>query len=161
MNSTAFIWNYFHQLHLDTQSDEIKDSTFIHTQCDPQVLGLLFFLITVLELPISQPTKFYQPTSVHTPRFVYLRQSTRYNWSCGVSFFNTSWMAEMNRELPLNFVWKTVYLWQKHWYWCKRPVGLRLWTDQTFFCWYSRFWDRRELVEGDERGGRPKSTRTW
>ena len=26
--------------------------------------------------------------------------------------------------------------------------------------WYSRFRDRRELVEDDERGGRPKSTRT-
>jgi len=26
--------------------------------------------------------------------------------------------------------------------------------------WYSRFRDRRELEEDDERGGRPKSTRT-
>ena len=26
--------------------------------------------------------------------------------------------------------------------------------------WYSRFRDRRKLVEDDERGGRPKSTRT-
>ena len=28
------------------------------------------------------------------------------------------------------------------------------------FRWYSLFRDRRELVEDDERGGRPKSTRT-
>jgi hypothetical protein len=28
------------------------------------------------------------------------------------------------------------------------------------FRWYSRFRDRRELVEDDERGGRPKSNRT-
>ena len=28
------------------------------------------------------------------------------------------------------------------------------------FRWYSRFRDRRELVEDDKRGGRPKSTRT-
>jgi len=28
------------------------------------------------------------------------------------------------------------------------------------FSWYSRFRDGRELVEDDERGGRPKSTRT-
>jgi hypothetical protein len=28
------------------------------------------------------------------------------------------------------------------------------------FRWYSRFRDERELVENDERGGRPKSTRT-
>jgi hypothetical protein len=27
------------------------------------------------------------------------------------------------------------------------------------FRWYSRFREGRELVEGDERGGRPKSTR--
>ena len=28
------------------------------------------------------------------------------------------------------------------------------------FRWFSRFRDGRELVEDDERGGRPKSTRT-
>jgi hypothetical protein len=28
------------------------------------------------------------------------------------------------------------------------------------FRWYSRFRDRRELVEDDKRSGRPKSTRT-
>jgi len=28
------------------------------------------------------------------------------------------------------------------------------------FRWYSRFGDVRELIENDERGGRPKSTRT-
>jgi hypothetical protein len=28
------------------------------------------------------------------------------------------------------------------------------------FRWYSRFWDGRELVEDDVRGGRPKSIRT-
>jgi hypothetical protein len=28
------------------------------------------------------------------------------------------------------------------------------------FRWYSRFPDRRELIEDDERGGRPKSTQT-
>ena len=35
-------------------------------------------------------------------------------------------------------------------------MGTRIWTDQT----YSRFRDARELVEDDERGGRPKSIRT-
>jgi hypothetical protein len=34
------------------------------------------------------------------------------------------------------------------------------WTDRTFFRLYSRFLDGRVLVEDDERGGRPKSTRT-
>jgi hypothetical protein len=42
---------------------------------------------------------------------------------------------------------------------CKKHMGMRLWTNQTFR-WYSRFRDGRELVEDDERGGRPKSTRT-
>jgi hypothetical protein len=42
MNSAAFIWNSFHQLYLETRSDEIKASTGIHTQCDPEVLGLIF-----------------------------------------------------------------------------------------------------------------------
>ena len=29
------------------------------------------------------------------------------------------------------------------------------------FRWYSRFWDGRELVEDDKRGGCPKSTPNW
>jgi len=37
-------------------------------------------------------------------------------------------------------------------------MGMRLWTDQTFFTWYSRFRDGRELVEDDDRGGLSKST---
>jgi hypothetical protein len=39
-------------------------------------------------------------------------------------------------------------------------MGMRLRTDQTFFGWYSRFRDGRELVDDEERGGRPKSTQT-
>jgi hypothetical protein len=31
---------------------------------------------------------------------------------------------------------------------------------ENVFMWYSRFRDRRELVEDDEKGGRPKSTGT-
>jgi len=30
----------------------------------------------------------------------------------------------------------------------------------NIFRWYSRFRKGREVVEGDERGGRPKATRT-
>jgi hypothetical protein len=33
-------------------------------------------------------------------------------------------------------------------------------NPSNVFRWYSRFRDGRELVEDDERGGRPKSTRT-
>jgi hypothetical protein len=38
----------------------------------------------------------------------------------------------MNREMPYNFVSQPVYLQQKHYYWCKRLMGMRLWTNQTF-----------------------------
>jgi hypothetical protein len=33
-------------------------------------------------------------------------------------------------------------------------------NQSNVFMWYSQFQDGRELVEYDERGGRPKSTRT-
>jgi hypothetical protein len=40
--------------------------------------------------------------------------------------------------------------------------GLREWDSEPIklFRWYSRFRDGRELVEEDESGARPKSTRT-
>jgi len=38
-------------------------------------------------------------------------------------------------------------------------MGMRL-NRSNVFRWLSRFRDGRELVEDDERGGRPKSTRT-
>ena len=37
-------------------------------------------------------------------------------------------------------------------------MGMRLWSN--VLRWYSRFWDGRELVEDDERGGHPKSIQT-
>ena len=39
-------------------------------------------------------------------------------------------------------------------------MRMRLWSVQTFFRWYYRFRGGRELVEDDERSGRPKSNRT-
>jgi hypothetical protein len=39
-------------------------------------------------------------------------------------------------------------------------MGMWIWTAQTFCRQYSKFRDGRELVEDDESGGRPKSTRT-
>ena len=38
--------------------------------------------------------------------------------------------------------------------------GLEVLNRSKVFTWYSRFRDGRKLVEDDERGGRPKSTRT-
>jgi hypothetical protein len=69
-------------------------------------------------------------------------------------------MAEMNRELPSNFVSKsgpsateTLVLVQK-------SYGNEDLNRSNFFRGYSRFRDGRELVEDDKRGGRPKSTRS-
>jgi hypothetical protein len=42
----------------------------------------------------------------------------------------------------------------------QKAYGNEALTQSNVFSWYSRFRDGRELVEGDERGSRPKSTRT-
>jgi len=65
--------------------------------------------------------------------------------------------GENEKTVAIKFCFIAGLVRHKHYYWCKRLMGLKLWTDQR---WYSRFWDGRELVEDDERGGRPKWTRT-
>ena len=42
----------------------------------------------------------------------------------------------------------------------QKAYGNEALNRSNVFRWYSRFRDGRELVEDDERGGRPKSTRT-
>jgi hypothetical protein len=42
----------------------------------------------------------------------------------------------------------------------QRAYGNEALNRSSVFRWYSRFRDGRELVEVDERGGRPKWTRT-
>jgi hypothetical protein len=42
----------------------------------------------------------------------------------------------------------------------QKAYGNEAVNRSNVFRWYSRFRDRRELVEDDEKGGRPKSTRT-
>jgi len=42
----------------------------------------------------------------------------------------------------------------------QKAYGSEALNLSNVFRWYSRFRDGRELVEDDERGGRPKSTRT-
>jgi len=42
----------------------------------------------------------------------------------------------------------------------QKAYGSEALNRTNVFRWYSRFRDGRELVENDERGGRPKSTRT-
>jgi len=53
------------------------------------------------------------------------------------------------------------------WSICERntSIGAKAYGNEALnrsngFSWYSRFRDGRELVEDDERGGRPKSTQT-
>ena len=65
----------------------------------------------------------------------------------------------MKRELPLNFVQSRSI--------CDRNTSISAYAygnealkQSNVFRRYSRFRDERELVEDDERGGRPKSTRT-
>jgi len=42
----------------------------------------------------------------------------------------------------------------------QKACGNETVNRSNVFSWYTRFQDGRELVEEDERGGRPKSTRT-
>jgi hypothetical protein len=42
----------------------------------------------------------------------------------------------------------------------QKAYGNEAVNRSNVFRWYSRFRDGRELVEDDERGGRPKTTRT-
>jgi len=42
----------------------------------------------------------------------------------------------------------------------QKAFGKEALNQSNVFRWYSRFRDGRELVENDERGGRPKSNRT-
>jgi hypothetical protein len=41
----------------------------------------------------------------------------------------------------------------------QKAYGNEVLNRSNVFRWYSRFRDGRELVEDDDRGGRPKSTR--
>jgi hypothetical protein len=92
--------------------------------------------------------------------FVYFRQCASYNLSCKVSFLYTSWMAEMNRELPQNFVPKAGLSATETLVLVQKAYGKEALDRSNVVMWCSRFRDGRELVEDDERGGRPKSTRT-
>jgi hypothetical protein len=42
----------------------------------------------------------------------------------------------------------------------QKAYGNEALNRSNVFRWHSEFRDRRELVKDDERGGRPKSTRT-
>jgi hypothetical protein len=68
-------------------------------------------------------------------------------------------MAEMNR-VAIKFYFKAGLSATETLVLVQRAYGNEAMNRSNFFRWYSRFRDGRELVEDDERGGRPKSTRT-
>jgi hypothetical protein len=109
--------------------------------------------------PTNQLSTINQHPFTHRVSFVYLWEFKSYNLCCKVSFLYTSWVAAMNRELPLKFCFKvslssteTLVLVQKA-YWNEALN----WPN--VFRWYSRFRDGRELVEDENSGGSPNSKR--
>jgi hypothetical protein len=68
-------------------------------------------------------------------------------------------MAEMNR-VAINFCFKAGLSATETLVSVQKAYGNEAVNRSNVFRWYSRFGDGRELVEDDERGGRPKSTRT-
>jgi hypothetical protein len=67
-------------------------------------------------------------------------------------------MAEMNRD-AITFCFKAGLSATETLVLVKKAHGNEDLNRSNAFGWYSRFRDGRELVEDDERGGRPKSTR--
>jgi len=68
-------------------------------------------------------------------------------------------MAEMNR-VAIQFCFKAGLSATETLVLVQRVYGNEDLNRSNVFRWCSRFRDGRELVEDDERGGRPKSTRT-
>jgi histone-lysine N-methyltransferase SETMAR len=68
-------------------------------------------------------------------------------------------MAEMNR-VAIKFCFKSGLSATETLILVQKADGNEAVNRSNVFRWYSRFRDGRELVEDDERGGRPKSTRT-
>jgi hypothetical protein len=68
-------------------------------------------------------------------------------------------MVEMNR-VTIKFCFKAGQSATETPVLVQKAYGNEDLNRSNVFRWYSRLRDRRELVEDDERGGRPKSTRT-
>jgi len=68
-------------------------------------------------------------------------------------------MAEMNR-VAIKFCFKAGLSGTETLVLVQKANGNEAVNGWDVFSWYSRFRDGRGLVEDDERGGRPKSTRT-
>ena len=68
-------------------------------------------------------------------------------------------MAETNR-VAMKFCFKAGLSATETLILVQKAYGNEAINQSNVFRWYSRFRDARELVEEDDRGGRPKSTRT-
>ena len=68
-------------------------------------------------------------------------------------------MAETNR-VALKFCFKAGLSATETLVLVQKAYGNEALNWMNVFRWYSQFWDGRELVDDDERGGRPKSTQT-
>jgi hypothetical protein len=69
-------------------------------------------------------------------------------------------MAEMIKKVAITFCFKTGLSATETLVLVQKAYGNEALNRSNVFRWYSRFWDGREVVEDDEKGGRPKSTRT-
>jgi hypothetical protein len=70
-----------------------------------------------------------------------------------------SWIEEMNR-VAINLCFKAGLSATETLVLVQKAYGNEALNRSNVLRWYSRFRDGRELEENDERGGRPKSTRT-
>jgi hypothetical protein len=121
--------------------------------------GWLNYRTRAICRPTHQLSTINQHTFTHRVSFVYLWHCTSCNLSCKVSLLYTSLMADMNSFCHIFFFQsrsicdRSTSIGAKClWEWGSEPIK-RFW-------WYSRFRDGRELVEYDERDGRPNLTRT-
>jgi hypothetical protein len=79
--------------------------------------------------------------------------------TCKISVLYKSGMAEMNR-VSIKFSFKAGRSATETLVLIQNAYGNEALNRSNVFWWYSRFQDGRELVEDDERGGRPKSTQS-
>jgi len=63
------------------------------------------------------------------------------------------------RRVAIKFCFKAVMLATETLVWVQKAYVNEALNRSSVFSWYFRFRDEKELVEDDERGGRPKSTR--
>ena len=79
--------------------------------------------------------------------------------SCTVSFLYTSWSGNEQR-VATKFCFKAGLSATETLVLAQKAYGKEAVNRSNVFSWYSLFREGRDLIEDDERGGRPKSTRT-